>query len=268
MQDLSTFKPNLTTWLIRTNNYQEIADLIIKEQSSKSVQNHKAILTTNNHIHEWIEKWLMLGYDSLKKDNLAILGEVSINYPSKMNIAKDVQYMLDGLLLKEINPTQNWDIVSLAGARPAQISKLLQQKTGTFLSYMKNRQDFATMDTYLKGKYRGNSSIVFDIKKADILEQLNASNKKFDYIDLDLCCRLDQKISAKIRRSISDVLKSKTIVSVTHTHRGSTYNRIYREEIPFLKEQISSIGSIKEHYHNYYYNTVSTYRETFIIEKE
>lgn len=268
MQDLLNYRPTKTTWLIRTTNYNSLANSILSTQSSNSVNEYKIFLTEKNKVKTEVFENMKKLYANFQEDNLAIMGEIPIHYPSKMNLAKDLQYICDGELLRKYSSHYGqYNVLSLAGARPFQISKLIRQQEGTFTTFIRNKEDYQNVDRYVQGRFRSNQKINFDVKKGDILKGLYKSKKQYDYIDLDLCCRLDSKLTSKLITSLKNALTDNTILSITHTHRGSTYNRIYKEEIPNLIQNLNNIGSIKEHYHNYYYNSIQTYRETFVLSK-
>lgn len=264
MYQLQDYIPLHATWMIRTSNFDKIAEIVLSG-NQKLLAEEKIFLTRKGEILPEVRLIMEGIYQPLRIENLSILAETDINYPTKVNLAKDIQYQSDGNLLERCTGSRDWNVASLAGARPLQISRMIRQKSGKFQTYHIDEKDFKTVDVYLKGRHQGYLDVKFSIKHQDILEDLVTTEEKYDYLDLDLCFRLDHERSDRILAAAKNSTKERSIVSVTHLHRQSSYQEIYTNEIPYLVNSFKTQFKEVNHVHNYYYNSVSMYRETFVI---
>ena len=201
----------------------------------------------------------------LAEENLGFLPEVNIDYPSRVNLPKDIDY----LELREIASKWNipkTDYIGLAGARPLHISKLLGQAEGRFLTFVKNKKDYQVLFPYCYS-LRSHTSINFEIQRKDILEYMKICTEKYSLIDLDFCCRLYKREEAIIE-GLENCMDGRAIVGITHTMRGyPTRFDAYRTRSNFI-QSLREKFTILEGQHTYYYNSIQMFRDTFVLERK
>ena len=201
----------------------------------------------------------------LAESNLTFLPEIEIDYPAKINLPKDLDY----LELREV--AQKWDIprtnyIGLAGARPLHISKLLGQESGTFLTFVKTKKDFNVLFPYCYS-LTINTNIDFQVQRKDILKYMKTCTGRYNFIDLDFCCRL-YKREESILESLENCINERAIVGITHTMRG------YPSRLDAYITRNNFVQKLKEKFdvlegqHTYYYNSIQMFRDTFVLQRK
>lgn len=203
----------------------------------------------------------------LERNGLTFLPQVKIDYPAKVNLPKDIDY-LEQRFLAEKWGIGNESILSLAGARPYHISLILGQTTGTFRTFVLKKADFKQMNPYC-ASLTFSTNINFFVERMNVLKFMKQTREKYQVIDLDLCAKL-HGITGDIVEAINNCADQRCVVGITHTMRG--YSGLHKSDVYRAREnllaKLQDKFDILDGKHTYYWNSIQMFRETLVLQRK